>query len=93
MKHVLFSTGDGDDNEVGLFMVGDLTVTMEDLTKIRLGVICLLIITYLVALVGYTSNDDSLMHLGVMSLFVAILISAGFVGYTKNREPEPHSNA
>ncbi|SDY80766.1 hypothetical protein SAMN05216564_110110 [Halopenitus persicus] len=66
---------------------------MENLPKIRLGVICLLIITYLVALVGYTSNNDSLMHLGVMSLFVAILISAGFVGYTKNREPEPHSNA
>jgi hypothetical protein len=89
----LFSTGGGDSNKVNLFMVGYLTLAMEDLTKIRLGVICLLIITYLVALVGYTSNDDSLMHLGVMSLFVAILISAGFVGYTKNREPEPHSNA
>lgn len=93
VRHILFSRSGGDANEVNLFMVGNLTLAMEDLTKIRLGVICLLIITYLVALVGYTTNDDSLMHLGVMSLFVAILISAGFVGYTKNREPEPHPNA
>ncbi len=65
---------------------------MEELSKTRLGVICLVIIIYLVALIGYTSNNDSLMQLGVMSLLVAILISAGFVGYKKSREPEPRSN-
>lgn len=65
---------------------------MWNVAKIRLGAIILLVLTYLVALVGYTTNDDSLMHLGVVSLFVATLIVAGVVGYMRNQGPDPHSN-